>query len=288
MRKRQLAVGLGLLLCAATTVPALAQPAGGSKDYPAACTSVSQAQSDKAHDLYKAGKVQYDDNNWDAAIATFRDAYSRDCTKHELLVIISRAYELKGDRAEAIRALETYLERDPKSGEADTYRRRIAKLKEELAKAPPAATGTVTPPPPASTGAPPPPPPAGGESRGHTPYPWVVVGIGGAAVLAGIVVIATTPSFPAGCDKDKGTCTRLDTDTDASFKDRQEQAGRSQDQPTAGAIVIGAGVGIVGLGLLWHFLEPTGPAEGSAAKAGPKVTPSVAPGYAGLSLGSSF
>lgn len=284
MRKRKLAVGFGLLLCTATTVPALAQPAG-SKDYPPACVSVSQAQSEKAHDLYKAGKVQYDDNNWDAAIGTFRDAYSRDCTKHELLVIISRAYELKGDRAEAIRALETYLERDPKSGEADTYRRRIAKLKEELAKAPPAATTAA--PPPSSTGAPPPPPP-GGESRGHTPYPWVVVGIGGVAVLAGVVVIATTPSFPSGCDKEKGTCTRTADDTDQSFQDRQEQAGRSQDQPGIGAIVIGAGVGVMAIGLLWHFLEPTGPADSSSAKTGPKLTPSVSPGYAGLTLGSSF
>jgi len=35
--------------------------------------------------FYQAGKVQYDDKNYDAAIVQFREAYKRDCSKHDLL-----------------------------------------------------------------------------------------------------------------------------------------------------------------------------------------------------------
>ena len=55
----------------------------------------------------------FDENDYPTAIQYFRDAYRRDCTKYELLNIISRAYELKGDKPEAINALETYLKRAP-------------------------------------------------------------------------------------------------------------------------------------------------------------------------------
>src|SRR5689334_17787333 len=112
MRSRKLLIGFGLLVTVATTVPALAQPAAGA-GYPAACagTSVPQAKSDEAHAFYGAGRALYDEGNYDAAIAQFREAYKRDCSKHDLLVIISRSYELKGDRAEAIHALEVFLER---------------------------------------------------------------------------------------------------------------------------------------------------------------------------------
>ena len=81
-------------------------------EYPT-CTgrTVTPADSEAAHIKYLAGKVDYDEYRYASAIAQFRDAYARDCHKHELLIIISRAYELNGDRASAIRALETYLER---------------------------------------------------------------------------------------------------------------------------------------------------------------------------------
>ena len=41
--------------------------------------------------------------------------------------------------------------------------------------------------------------------------------------------------------------------------------------------------GWLGGGLLWHFLEPTGPKEKSA-----RIAPAVGPGFAGLSLTGKF
>lgn len=48
----------------------------------------------------------------------------------------------------------------------------------------------------------------------------------------------------------------------------------------AGGAVLVAG------GLLWHFLEPTGPVAKGALS--PKLTPNVTPGYAGMSFGCTF
>lgn len=140
-------------------------------------------------------------------------------------------------------------------------------------------------------GAPPPPPPSRApEPRpsvltgGHTPWPWVVVGVGGAAIVTGIVMIATAPSFPSGCNEVTKTCNLLAGESTASYLDRQERAGSAIDQPVVGGIVTGVGAGIVGLGLLWHFLEP---AE-SRTQAGLRVAPWSTASSAGLAALGSF
>jgi hypothetical protein len=285
MRSRKLAIIAGLLLAATTSVPAFAQSAP-KEPYPAACTSAAAAQSDNAHRFYEFGKGYYDEGNYEQAIVQFREAYKRDCSKHDLLIIISRAYELKGDRPEAIRALEMYVERVPSA--TTEHRTKIENLKKDLAKQLAAAAAA----PPLGTSKP-------VEMREHTVPPWLVVGAGGIAIIAGIVVIATAPSLPEGCATESKTCTRIpDPDgplgpkkeeSEASFRNRTETAGTAKDQPIYGVVVIGAGAAIVIGGLLWHFLEPTGPVEASSSgKIKPKMTPQVAPGYAGLSLGATF
>lgn len=285
MRARKLVTvvsSLGLLAAVAVSVPALAQPASsGSQPYPIACTNVAPAESDRAHTLYQAGKAYYDDANYDAAIAQFREAYKKDCTKHDLLIIISRAYELKADRPAAIDALEEYLRRVPGSPDAQQHKTRIENLRKQIAAQPPPAVTA------APTQVSPPVTPPPGEVREHTIPPWLVVGLGGAGVVAGIVVLATAPSLPGGCSASTKTCTRFPGEPQADFDDRQKRAGASQTQPTVGAVILGAGGALVVGGLLWHFLEPTGPVE-KTGKAKPKVEPQVAPGYAGLSLGGSF
>ncbi len=279
-------IGSGLLVASAalaTSVPALAQSGAGSvTPYPAACAtgSVSQNESERAHTIYQAGKVQYDDKNYDAAIAQFREAYKRDCSKHELLIIISRAYELKGDKPEALRALEMYLERVPNSPDASTHRNGIESLKRQIAAAPPPI---VTAPPPSATA----PPAPQAEVREHTALPWVVTGVGLAGVAVGVVILVTAPSLPPFCNATLGSCTRQSGETATDFSNRQAEAGRSKNQPTIGAVIIGISAAFVVGGLLWHFLEPTGPVE-KTGKIKPTLEPAVAPGYAGMSFGGTF
>ena len=291
MRSRKLVIGFGLLVAVASAVPAYAQSAASGVQYPPACaaSSVPSAESDKAHAIYAAGKVQYDDGSYEAAIAQFRDAYKRDCSKHDLLVIISRAYELKGDRAEAIKALELYLDRE-KPADAATHRTKIDNLRKQIAAQPAPPTTTAPPP----------------EIREHTIPPWIVVGVGGVAVIVGGILLIVAPPLPPHCDKNTQICdfydeqgtkvsipkpppplTNLQQQQQNQLNKNQDTAGASVGQTKGGLITLICGIGIMGGGLLWHFLEPTGPST-STGSIKPKVTPEVAPGYAGMSVGGSF
>jgi hypothetical protein len=292
MRARMHGLGLGLLLVVATAVPALAQQAGPSApasktDYPScAGKEVSKADSEAAHRKYLAGKDDYDEAKYDSAITIFMDAYRKDCNKHELLVIISRAHELNHNLPEAIRALEVYLERNPQSPEAQTQRNKIKNLQDRLAEerkkaaAPPPPTAT------APSGSAPPAP----EPQGHTIYPWLVVGAGVVTLAVGIVLLATVPALPPGCTKKEQTCNRFKdaagnpTESEEDYQARQSDAGRHVNQPIWGGIVTGGGALLVVGGLIWHFAEPTGSKE--AAKT--KVQPQLGPGYGGFAITGRF
>ncbi len=130
-----------------------AEASAPSSAYPS-CTGrkVSPSESDKAHAIYKFGKLKYDEGDYEAAVAQFREAYNRDCKKHELLLILSVAYERKGAKLEAARALEAYLERVPTSPDAAAHRQKIEALKS-------AALAPVVPPITVHSSAPAPPPP---------------------------------------------------------------------------------------------------------------------------------
>lgn len=122
------------------------------------------------------------------------------------------------------------------------------------------------------------------EARGHTVYPWIVVGLGAATMVAGAVVILASPSLPAGCNATTKTCTRGATESAADFASRQEDAGRSEAQPTEGLVVGAIGLGVLAGGLLWHFLEPTDERRSGALR----VTPWASRATAGGSVGFSF
>jgi hypothetical protein len=250
----------------AATAPAYADTAQG---YPP-CTNkpVSTIESDDAHTKYIAGRQDYDEGNYENAVRRFRSAYTLDCTKHELLLILSSAYERKGDKKEALSALETYVARVPSSPDMATYQLKIDNLKKDLARQSAAAPA---------------------ENRGHTPYPWILVGIGGAAVAAGLAVVLTAPSLPGNCFEATSECTAKPGESAADVANDGSHAKRSVDQPRAGWAVFGGGLALVAGGLLWHFLEPTGPKKSGALRTvTPTVTPSVSPGFAGLSLGGAF
>ena len=175
-----------------------------------------------------------------------------------------------------------YLERNPSSGEAQTHRNKIKTLQDRIAEEKKKAAAT---PPPSGTSTPPPPP-----EQTHTVYPWIVVGGGVVALAVGIVLLATVPTLPAECDAKTQTCNRLKNpdgspkETEKQYQDRQADAGRHVNQPIIGGIVTAGGAVLIAGGLLWHFLEPTGPKD--AAKT--KVQPQLGSGYAGLAFTHRF
>jgi len=268
-RSRLFAVGFAFASSLAATAHA--------DTYPPCTKQVSASDSNAAHEKYIAGKQDYDERNYESAIRRFRDAYAMDCTKHELLIIISNAYERKGDRKEAITALETYVARAPNAPDVSTYQVAIENLKKQLAAQPPAQAQPAPAPAPSPRGA--------GETREprevreHSPWPWVVVGVGGAAVATGIILLAVAPERPENCDPDTRECEAL---PGRNVREDEATAEDAVNLRRAGAIVAITGGALVAGGLIWHFLEPTGPKDGA------KLRPAVAPGFAGLSLGGRF
>jgi hypothetical protein len=288
----------------ALAVPAIAQTSGQTPTpqlttYPACNGQPSKDDSDVAHGAYIAGKRAFDENDYPTALQYFRDALKRDCTKYELLNIISRAYELQGNRPEAINALENYLKRAPANDPgAEPIQRRIANLKAQQAaadaSAKSAATASATPtttttstaaPPPSATGTTEPPPVT--PDRGHTATPWILVGVGGAAIVTGIVLLAVGENDISGAP---AICGPLDAKGDCTLDGNGAKSQQSTGNTLAAVGGIVGGVGVVAVigGLIWHFAEPTGP-DTSAPKTGKlDVHPDARPGYAGLSIGGTF
>ena len=289
----------------ALSVPALAQSASGGSSltvYPACTGQPSKDDSEVAHGAYIAGKRAFDENDYPTAIQYFKDAFRRDCTKYELLNIISRSYELKGDKPEAINALETYLKRAPANDPTiESIQKRLANLKAQAAaeasgKASASASSSAAPPLPSTSAAPAPttsassPPP----ERGHSLPPYFLmaggvvalgVGIPLAIVGAGGVSDANQQIRDNGCDPDTGTC--LDSSNVTAAENLANGPRRTgQIEEGVGIALIGVGAAAVIGGLVWHFVEPTSQAPTQGANVG--VRPDARPGYAGLSVGGSF
>jgi tetratricopeptide (TPR) repeat protein len=287
MRASSLTLSLAFLLGSAVAASAFAQQPSMTV-YPS-CTP-TKADSDAAHGAYIAGKGSFDENDYARAVDYFKDAYRRDCTKHDLLNIIARAYELKGDRAEAVNALETYLKRVPPNEPGnEQIQRRIASLKAQIAAAPPTPTPVVTAPvepvpstpasmPPANA-----PPDRVTTERTHSVGPWVLVGVGGAAAVAGIVLLVVGQGK---ISDSKTGCPTIDPVT----KQHQCLPGVNGESlqsegntlSAVGGVVGGVGIAAVAGGLIWHFTEPTGPETRA------RIRPDVRPGYAGLTVGAHF
>ena len=281
------------------TARALAQPLP-SPNYPPPCEEpkVSKSDRDRAHTVFLSGKQFLEESNYDKAISYFEDAYAIDCSVHGILPIIATAYERKGDRRQAVRALEEYLKRAPNAPDHDVVERRIKNLKDQIAQEPPSQAvaagpsptqppGSITPavstPSEPSTGVAPLPAVATAsagataESK-QSAVPWVVVGVGGAALAAGVVVGALGASDISTAES---ACkTRMNCPQPVA-----NQGNRGRTEETIGFVVGGAGLAAVAAGLVWYFTEtPSGtPTTGFL-----HVSPVVAPSYAGVSLNGGF
>jgi hypothetical protein len=287
---------LAALLAVATAVPSVAR-ADGAPAYPPACedSKVSSTDRERAHDLFKLGKQFLAESSYDKAIAMFRESYGIGCNVHEILTIIATAYERKGDRVEAVRALEEYLRRIPNASDRDVIERRIKNLREQMGPQP---STTVTPVPVSATTSPvsvTTPPPAEAPPE-RSVAPWIVVGTGGALLVTGGVLFGVgmgqVKSAENVCGKDH-QCPPGDTDN--------VNKGKSgQTLQTVGLIVGGVGLAAAAFGLVWHLTEVSGEksephaSQGARArvkgreKAGAQVAPSFGPGYAGIAVGGRF
>ena len=108
--------------------------------------------------------------------------------------------------------------------------------------------------------------------------PWVFGGLGAAQLVTGVVLVIAAPEMPANCTEGTRTCTRQAGQSDASFKENQEQAGEAQLMPAIGTIAIASGAVFLATGLAMHFWYNRDGAKTASSK--PVVVP-----YAGATGG---
>jgi len=77
-------------------------PGAATTQYPTCSKAPSKAEVDAAHGANLAGRHSFDEGDYATAITYFKTRNRRDCTKHELLPIVARAFELSQNRADAI------------------------------------------------------------------------------------------------------------------------------------------------------------------------------------------
>lgn len=297
------------LFAVAVAVPALAQPSGEKltaypPNNPARCEQTKDVDVAQSH--FVIGEKAYQKGDFETAAKEILASYEADCTKHDLLVILSRAHERASTKDasrhlhEAAYALEVYLDRVRDDPGARERREQIARLKKAAAeadakaKATATATATVTTTPPA-------------ERKEHTVAPWIVTGVGGAVLLGGAITWGVgNANKPTGCEFGTGACNKTsypsdpangdpdvpdpskpNTLTNKRYQQAQQDAGNAKGLAVAGVVMMGVGaVGVLG-GLVWHFLEPTD-APSTTGKVKPALSSAAGPGYAGLQLGGSF
>ncbi len=302
---------LPLLFGVAIAVPALAQPPAERAltryppNNPVRCEQTKDLKVAQSH--FVIGEKAHEKGDYDTAAREFAASYEADCTKHDLLIIISRTHEKASTKDtarhlyEAALALETYLDRvkdDAKTKErrdlVATLRRRAqeADAKARLnpstsASTSPTATATAT---------------ATPDRPGRPIYPWIVVGAGGALVVGGAITWGVgNANKPDGCSFSTNTCSfdaykdaGIVTDsngkqTNAKYQQAQQDAGNAKGLATAGVVLMALGALTAAGGVVWYLTMPEADATKTrTARARPLVSPAVGPGFAGVQVGGAF
>jgi len=285
MRKH---LSLWLIGASVAVAPTLAHAEDEPKAYPECLKAPTEAETAAAKGAYQAGNASFDEADYPRAITYWEDAYRRDCTANLLLKNLARAYELYGQKRQAVVALETFLVREPNTADKEQIQRRIEVLKKQIAaeKATP-ATAAAPVPPPAAAAAPPTQPAA---EVSDTPQgkrsivPLIVAGAGGVVLIVGA-------SLYGKASKDlthyENLCPNRDCGDGAEAAANKEAGNEARTRKIWGGVVTGVGAATLAGGLIWYFVQPRH-ATSSAGLHKPLVSPAVAPGFAGIALSGAF
>lgn len=272
--------GLLALALLAWSGPSLAAEA--THPYVECTHEASDADLTAAKAAFQAGNVSFNEADYPRAILYWEDAFRRDCTAHPLLLNLARAYELNGQKQQAVIALETFLQREPNTTERAQIQRRIEVLKKQI-ETEQAAVPVAAPPPTAA-------PPAQPQQQQAPPQqqtlkdhpksnkviPLVVAGTGAVLFVVGGLLYLNGASkvkdYEAECGPSHKECPPgVDGPANAAAK-----------RETTGGVLALVGLPVLAGGLIWYFV-----ASSSSAKSA-VVTPAVGPGFAGLALNGAF
>jgi tetratricopeptide (TPR) repeat protein len=280
------AVALSVGLAFADPVPAVTYPECNRKPTP--------ADVEGAKGAHKAANQFYDRGDYDKAIRYWNDAYSFDCTAYGVLINVANAYEKKGDKPAAIATLETYIKR---SGPDPTIEEKVKNLKQSLQISPlppttsviPTATVSSSALPTSSASAIPTTPPTVVQ-RPYGLAPWVVVGVGGAAVLGGLILLPLGLSDIRAAESHcpNRECPQSEVEFFRSGNDGRVRAGIGIAGLSIGGVAMASG-------LVWQlmFNRPREVATAplslkSIGPGGVQLTPAVGRGQVGLTVSGGF
>lgn len=272
------------------SLPAIARAEEPTKTYPDCGREPTEAEVAAAKGAFQAGNASFNEADYARAIDYWEDAYRRDCTANPLLLNLARAYELAGRKRQAVVSLETFLAREPNSGEKDQINRRVEVLKKKIAEedaaaaSAPANNGTTSPPASGTTPALPPEEPQVPRSK-RSPGPWIVMGIGGAAVIVGAIGYASNKKKMDEAAAKCGEGGRLKCMNNQAVIDGND----ARSALTTSGIVMGVGgLAIVGGGI-WWFVDSQ---RAASAKGAPTrrtaLFPVLSPELTGVGVSGSF
>ncbi len=287
MRKHLSLCLLGSAALLLTLPSRVARAEDEPKAYPECTKTPTDAETVAAKGAYQAGNASFDEADYPRAITYWEDAYRRDCTANLLLKNLARAYELYGQKRQAVVALDTFLLREPNTPDKEQIQRRIEVLKKQIA-----AESAAPPPPPVSVSKPvvqnptPSEPPPSHESyagkRSNTPL--ILAGAGGVVLIVGAVV------YGAGAKDIKDSEDVCPNRVCPAGPDQAANIKKGEDarkKATTGGVIAAVGAAGVAGGLIWYFAQPR-KAYATGTLLRPEVAPAVSPGFAGLSLSGAF
>ena len=248
--------------------------------------AVTGAESFDAH--YTVGREAFEHGEHTEALKQFVLAYEADCKRHEILIIMSRAYEGDQSYADAARVLDIYLSRVPDAANSAAIRERSAKLRdkdrekarahadEEKARASAARAHTNGQ---GKAEAPTPGTPPSADSGGSSIAPWVLVGVGGGIFAVGSVTfVAAAVGLPDGCSF--GFPSRC-----ADPKNIPE-AEKSRPATYVAVILMGTGLATAATVLVWHFLDKPEASARTSSKV--RIAPIVGVSCTGIALSGAL
>lgn len=272
-----------LLSCAATVLSVSTSAwAEEAKTFPECTHSPTESDRAAAMGAFEAGNASYQEADYDRAILYWEDAFRRDCTALGNLLNLARAYQLAGQKENAVVALQTYLERKPNAEDADKIARRIEVLQGQIEEERQEAQSTAaTAPAPTSTDElAQEPPPAEPRDRAPEPsapvWPLVVAGGGLTVGVVGAVLWATNQSTINQCRQIESGVYECPSDGVT----REAEAAQGPRNLGMGLAIGGAALAIGGTITYFVLKNRRQPAIG--------WTPSVGPGFAGLTYGGAF
>jgi tetratricopeptide (TPR) repeat protein len=265
----------------------------------------NEADVEGAKGAHRTAETYYQQGKYEKAIERWIEAYSLDCTAHRLLINVGNAFErLAGvtlsasHLEEALRALETYVQRAGLQADP-VVKNRIVELKDRLktlkSAPPPIPPGNGG----AGRGEPPPREPVDKGDTADEPSvtPWVLIGVGSAAALAGTVVWGVGLGKQSDAEDvcpDRECPTPRDENEKAAIDEAKKDGDAGVIMAWVGGAIALAGVGTAAIGVILKLTE--GPEESASGRTAERafasapltVTPFAGPGAGGLSLGGRF